>query len=80
MSDADKLAEIRRRLEAKDRLPHLENTQAGQDISWLLGEVERLRGIGARLLYHDERGQGVGWQDAMADLLAALPETEMSDD
>ena len=31
-------------------------------------EITRLRRIGRALLYHDERGQGVGWQEAMAEL------------
>jgi hypothetical protein len=38
-------------------------------------EIDRLReleSICQRLLYHDERGQGIGWQEAMRDLAAAI--------
>lgn len=34
--------------------------------------IEELEAIGKRLLYHDERGQGVGWQEAMHDLAITL--------
>jgi hypothetical protein len=35
-------------------------------------ELCELRAIGRRLLAADERGQGLPWQEAMADLAAAL--------
>ncbi len=36
-------------------------------------EIEQLHRIGRALIYHDERGQGQGWREAMKELYEALP-------
>jgi len=54
-----------------DFIPPIQN-EAADGLEAKDAEIARLRSIGKRLLYHDERGQGVGWQEAMRDLADAL--------
>ena len=58
--------------EARDELRRLAEDVQGRGglistsyVLALLDDYQKLERIGRALLYHDERGQGVGWSEAM---------------
>ena len=54
------------------RKPFKERTNDQQALIYADDENKRLKVIGRRLLYHDERGQGIGWRTTMEDLRKEL--------
>lgn len=50
--------------------------KAYAEIERLRAYIEALERVGRALIYHDERGQGVGWQEAMEELHEILPDGE----